>query len=185
MTLNEIIVSALRRLDRGTDRQTIGAYRSVFTNYANTAIKQIARQYKQCKKETVALDSDNQFNVTSLSRGCFMIHSVLVDGKPVDFYQEPAGSGLFTVKTDANSATVVYQFVPAGLSATTDIPELPPYMHDIIPYYIVACERAGGDPETQGTASVDFQLFNSQLQSILRETMGEPRSYKLMNYDNF
>jgi hypothetical protein len=55
-------------------------------------------------------------------------------------------------------------------------------MHDLITHYVVACERCGGDPETQGTSSADFQLFNEGLREILRETRGEPRSYNLLNY---
>ena len=45
-----------------------------------------------------------------------------------------------------------------------------------------ACDRCGGDPNTQSTASADFQMFNAALGAILPASRGEPRSYKLKNY---
>ena len=183
MTLDEIIVSALQRLDRGTDTQTITQYRPVFTIYANKAIKLIADEYKACKKETVMLDSESSFSVLDLSHGCRKIVKITDNThNVVDWWQDPPGSGLITVDTTDSVATVTYQFVPKEVSSTIDVPEVPEIFHDIIPYYIVACERAGGDPNTQSTASVDFQLFNSQLNDMCRSHLGERRAYELTNY---
>lgn len=182
MTLNEIIASSLGRLNRGTDEQTIDFYRFTFTDYANRAIKKLAYRFKQCRKETVELDNSHAFDVKSLQRGCYKIMDVRAAGKSVDFWQEPMGSGFFMCDTKETAVDVVYQFVPPRISASADRPELPEHMHDLIPLYVVACERCGGDPETQGTASADFQLFNDGIQELQRETRGEPRSYKLLNY---
>lgn len=182
MTLNEIIAASLGRLGRGTDEQTIDFYRHTFTDYANRAIKKIALEFKQHRKEAVELDEDGMFDVKSLARGCYAISEVRAAGKSVDFWQEPLGSGFFMCDTKEPTVDVFYRFVPARVSASADVPELPEYMHDLIPLYVVACERCGGDPDTQGTASADFQLFNEGLRELLRETRGEPRSYKLLNY---
>ena len=183
MTLDELIVSALRRLDRGTDTQTIQAYRPVFTVYANKACKKIAEEYKACRKETVALDADHSFNVTSLQRGCYKIMGIKDSKKDwLEFWQDPPGSGIVVCDTTDASVSVTYRYVPRELTSTVDIPELPEMFHDIIPYYIVACERAGGDPQTQSTASVDYQMFNDQLASICASHLGEFRAYELKNY---
>lgn len=182
MTLNEIIAAALGRLGRGNDEQTIDHYRSTFTDYANRAVKKISLKFKQTRKETIVLDEEYMFSVGDLSRQCYKILAVRAAGKHVDFFQDPPGSGDFVCRTKEPEVDVTYRFVPNKLSAPSDVPELPEYMHDIIVHYIVACERCGGDPETQGTSSADFQLFNQELSELLRETRGEPRSYKLMNY---
>lgn len=183
MTLDEIIVSALRRLDRGVDTQTITDYRSLFTMYANKAVKLIAEEYKACRKESVTLDAESSFDVTTLERECTKIVKI-TDGshKTLDWWQDPPGSGLVVVDTNEPAVTVTYRFVPQELSSTVDVPELPSMFHDIIPYYIVACERAGGDPQTQSTASIDFQLFSQQLDQMCRSHLGERRAYELQNY---
>ena len=181
MTLNEIIVASLLRLNRGTDTQTIRTYRDVFTDSANKAIRKIALRYKQSRKETIVL-SDGSFNVRALSRNCIRIDEVRSSGKAIDFWQDPPGSGIVFCNTESNSVDVVYRYLPERLSSTTDTPDLPEYAHDLIVHYVVACERCGGDPGTQGTASADFQMFQTGLAELGRSNMGEPRSYKLLNY---
>ena len=182
MTLEQIIVDALRRLERGTDTQTLKAYRRVFTTYANAAIKRIADVFEQCRKETVDLDDEKMFAVSALSHGCWQIISIRDSKRDCYFQQDPPGSGLVRVHTLDHSVTVTYRFVPRELSATSDVPELPEFAHDLIHYYIVACARAGGDPDTQNTASVDFQLFESKLSRLAKSTLGEPESYRLRNW---
>lgn len=182
MTLNEIIVESLQRLDRGTDTQTIRAYRNLFKTYANRALKRIALQYKQCRKETVELDVSHQFEVASLERECLRIVDVKDGERPCYFFQDPPGSGFVTVKTDVTSVVVVYRFVPKALAASDDVPELPLYMHDMIPYYVAACEKAGGDPDTYETSTIDYQMFNDMLNNIVPESLGEPPSFQLKHF---
>lgn len=184
MTLDEIIVSALRRLDRGTDTQTIQDYRPVFTVYANKACKKIAEEYKGCRKEEIELDEDCSFNVNDLERGCYKIVKIRDRSRRpfVEFWQDPPGSGIVVVDTQDPVVSVTYRYVPKEMSSTIDVPEIPEIFHDIIPYYIVACERAGGDPQTQSTASVDYQLFNDQVARMCRSHLGEFRAYELKNY---
>lgn len=181
MTLTEIIVGALQRLDRGTDNQTIDHYRGKFTLYANKAIQIIARQYRACRKETATL-SGGTFRLDDLERQCVKVLDVKANGKSVDYWQEVDGSGEFVAATEEPAVDVFYRFLPQTVSSSSDVPELPKHMHDMIVNYVVACERCGGDPDTQGTASADFQLFNSQLASIERCTLGQPRARRLINY---
>ena len=182
MTLAEITASALQRLHYGSDTQTVETYRDAFADYANRAIRKIAARFKQNRKDTVQLSDADTFNVNDLSRECIRITEVRANGSSIDFWQDVPGSGEFSCDTDADSVDVVYRFVPKPLENTIDVPELPGHLHDMIVYYVVACERAGGDPGTQKTSSVDFQLFNACLADIRPASRGEPRSFKLNNY---
>lgn len=183
MTLNDIISAALLMLERGTDAQTIENYRDQFTKYANDAVYEISLRFKQQKKETVPL-IERSFSVSDLSRDCLRVTEVLVNGKKVDYWQDPHGSGTFKVAAndEAEEAVVAYRYVPKEMTSPTDVPELPDYQHRLIPYYVVACQRCGGDPSTQDTASAHFALFNNKVSQLQRETRAEPRSYKLIHY---
>ena len=182
MNLDEIIVASLRRLDRGTDTQTIQTYRPLFTTYANQACREIAKEFKPCKKETMSLDVDKSFDITHLDRGCYKIVRIADSTGEKEFWQDPPGSGFVVVDTKESDVSITYRYVPKEMASTIDEPELPEFLHEIIPHYIVACERAGGDPQTQSTASVDFQLFNEKLATMCRSHMGERRAYELHNY---
>lgn len=197
MTLNDIISTSLTMLERGTDAQTIDHYRAQFTKYANDAVMEILSRVKQQRKEVLTkwadtenadtrtkgvLNADNTFSVDTLTRDCIRVTSVLVDGKPVEYWQDAYGSGTFKVDTDKAEAVVSYRFVPKEMSSSTDVPELPAHMHRLIPYYVVACQRCGGDPATQGTSSAHFSIFNNMVRALERETRGEPQSFRLLNY---
>ena len=184
MTLTEIIVASLERLGRGTDNQTIKRYRPSFTNYANKAVFLIAKRYKPCKMESVPVTNET-FNISSLTREPIRLLRVLDNGSEVSYEQTYNGSGIFTV-SGVTSATVdvVYRFVPKTLSNSQDVPELPEYTHDAIVNYVVASARAGGDPDTQASASFDFQLFNEQLRGIHPSDLGQTSASKITNYFN-
>lgn len=182
MTLAEIVDSALHRLHYGADTQTVNTYRDAFTDYANRAIRKIAVRFKQNRKETVQLSDEDTFNVSDLSRECIRITEVRANGSAVDFWQDVPGSGEFSCDTDADSVDVIYRFMPKPLENVIDAPELPSHLHDMIVHYVVACERCGGDPDTQQTASADFQMFNACLSEMRPASRGEPRSFKLNNY---
>ena len=181
MTCTEIVVAALDRLGRGTDDQTVENYWSTFLQYANRAIRIIARRYKACRREIVPL-TDGVFSVDQLERECLKIVRVMADGRSVGFEQDVDGSGEFTCDTTAPEVAVYYRFLPKFVVSHTEVPELPNRMHEIIVHYIVACERFGGDPDTQGTASADFEIFNSLVAAIESCKLGQASAYTLDNY---
>lgn len=186
MTLNELIVSALERLERGTDNNTIDHYRAEFTDYANTAVELIARKYLPVRKETVELTVDSDGNrlldLDNLSRDVIKLVDVRANGSSVGFEQDADGSGQFVIDTTASSVVVLYRFLPKKLSNPTDVPELPKHMHSYVKYYIVASARCGGDPYTQNTSSADFQMFNQFLYSLESVKLGQASAYVLQNY---
>lgn len=181
MTCTEIVVAALDRLGRGTDDQTVDNYWATFLQYANRAIRIIARKYKACRKETVPL-TDGVFSTDQLERECVKIVRVVANGQSVGFEQDVDGSGEFTCNTTATEATVYYRFLPKLVVSHIEEPELPRHMHVLITHYIVACERCGGDPDTQGTSSADFEIFNSLVAAIESCKLGQASAYTLDNY---
>ena len=181
MTLNDIISASLVMLERGSDAHTIDHYRAQFTKYANDAVEEIINRVKQERKEIVTLENRG-FSVNDLERSCLRVTSVRVNGKPVYYQQDPEGSGNFVVATSADEVEVYYRFYPKPMSSSTDQPELPEHMHSVIPYYVVACQRCGGDPYMQGTSSAHFSIFNEKVRNLERLHRGEPSSFKLLNY---
>jgi hypothetical protein len=185
MTLNEIITKSLAIMERSTDSESLSMYRAQMTVYANDAVRKIAERYKGAKTETLTL-TNGTFDISALTRQPTKIISVISGDKPVWFYQKTEGTGVFTCEGLPNGAATVdvtYRFVPKMLIGNNDVPELPLYTHDIIPYYVVACERASaGDGDTQAAASVYFQLWNAGLANVKSAHMGEPGSYALINY---
>lgn len=180
MTLNDIIVSALRQLERGTSAQTIDKYRGVFTDYANAAVRRLARRFKVTREDEVQLEN-SRFSIDDLSRDCLRIMEITENGKRIIFDRETTGHFYVLAKDPNGKVKVFYRFMPRDMTSTSDVPELPNHIQRAIPYYVVACERCGGDPETQGTSSAHFSLFNSEVAMIERETMGDFKSTKLLN----
>ena len=192
MTLNEIMASALQRLGRGNDPQTIEAYRDVFADYANEAVRQIAERFIAQRAEEVDLQTDDEgkryVRLSDLSHGCRRVEGIVVGDKPRPYIQVPQGTAEFYVYLrdkelgSYDKATVYYRPIPATLENTVDVPEVPEYTHYLIVHWIVAMERAGGDPNMQGTSGIDFQLFNQGLMSITNAHYGEPRGNRLLHY---
>lgn len=118
--------------------------------------------------------------------------------KPLWFNQSILGMPYICVRgKDIEPGTPVwveYRYVPEPMSvtsltptgtppvATPDEPELPAYLHELIPLYVRAREQCGQDPSTQGTSSAFFSLFNQKVYQLQRETMATPDSFKLIGY---
>ena len=181
MTLGEIIQKSLQRLEFGDDPQAVESYEAIFTSYANQAIRKIARKYGKTRKETLTL-TDSQFELTDLDYGCIKIMSVSDSTGEIVYYQDPEGSEIYTCDTEEATVDVVYQYYPATLTTGSETPDVPSVIHDAIPHYIVACYRAGGDPDTQSTASIDYQLFNAAIKELGTAVTSNPRSSRIKNW---
>ena len=184
MNLNDMIAKTLVMLGRGRDQQTIDRYRPAFTDFANEAVYKISKRFKQCRRDAVTLDASAQFDTDTLPRQCVRIERVTdADEKDVAFWQPVRGASKVKCDTDAlSTVNVIYRFVPATLLNGNDVPELPLYQHRLIPLYIRAMEMCGGDPNTQGTASAYFSIFNAEVREIESESRAMPDSYNILNY---
>ena len=176
------MTAALNRLSRGTDSLTVDNNRAAFLDSANKALRIIARQYQPVRRDLIELSDEKTFSTDDLERECTKITKVVVNGSEVGYEQDVNGSGEFTVETTEDECYVYYRYVPKMLSNDIDVPEIPKHMHEYIVHYVVACERCGGDPYTQGTSSVDFQIFDQFVRSIESCKLGQPSAYRLVNY---
>ena len=115
--------------------------------------------------------------------------------RPYDFKQFVHGQPyIHVIDRHAKAGDYVmveYLYVPTPMSAdslnalapdTIDSPDLPEYLHALIPLYVRAREQCGQDPTTQGTSSAYFGLFNQKVYQLQRETMATPDSFKFIGY---
>lgn len=132
--------------------------------------------------------------LTDLGGGSFSVE-VPLDKRPYDFRQYVIGQPYIHVLDRHAKAgdyvAVEYRYVPNPMSAsslnavapaTIDEPDLPAYLHALIPLYVRAREQCGQDPSTQGTSSAFFSLFNQKVYQLQRETMATPDSFKFIGY---
>lgn len=183
MTLNDIIVAALRYLERGSNAQTIDKYRDAFTDYANAGIRRLAIRFKLTRSDEIVLDAKKRFNVNLLPRQCMVIEKI-TDADGTSLTWDEITTGVIEVSSAAAPETTVevfYRYIPKELSSSSDTPELPAYMHSAIPYFVVGCQRSGGDGDSQPTAAVYFELFQREVNNIQNSHYGAAKSYTLKN----
>ena len=117
------------------------------------------------------------------------------DKRPYEFSQIVHGLPYIHVwGNDAkvgDAIAVEYRYVPNPMTVESleyvapnepDSPDLPPYLHSLIPLYVRAREQCGQDPSLQGTSSAYFSLFNQKVYQLQRETLATPDSFQFKNY---
>ena len=122
-------------------------------------------------------------------------HDVHFDKRPYDFKQFVHGAPYIHVwGNDAKAGDVIaveYLYVPVPMTVESldnqapnepDSPDLPTYLHSLIPLYVRAREQCGQDPSLQGTSSAYFSLFNQKVYQLQRETLATPDSFMFKNY---
>lgn len=122
-------------------------------------------------------------------------YEALLDKRPYYFQQFVHGQPFIHVLDRhvkaGDCVAVEYLYVPNPMRAdsltalapdTIDSPDLPEYLHALIPLYVRAREQCGQDPSTQGTSSAYFGLFNQKVYQLQRETMATPDSFKFIGY---
>ena len=173
MTLNEILVDALAQLDRSSDPAMLKRYRPAFTSYANDVVQEIADDFRLSKTESVTLE-DGKFTISDLSDICTKIENI--ENMP----WKVVGDTVTVAAKDKTEVVVQYRYLPAKLTNDTDIPGIPLQFHRLIVPYVIARFRAGGDGDTQGTASIYFSLYNEMKRKLMRQ-YGQLSDYKLVN----
>lgn len=184
MTLSAIITSALAQLDRGEDPQLVTKYESKFTQYANDAVLDMAKDFPLHFTESVTLDG-GKFYTTDLSKWATKILSVKQDGEAVDWDLGDELGEIVCVDAVGEELTgsvdVKYKYVPSAMTSTSDIPGIPEQLHRIIVTYVVARDKASGDPTTQGASTIYFQLYERQKSGMMLGGLGAPSQYKFIN----
>lgn len=129
-----------------------------------------------------------------LGNGSFR-YDVDLKARPYDFQQFVHGQPFIHVldrrAKDGDYVAVEYRYVPNPMNADSinnvapfeiDSPDLPEYLHSLIPLYVRAREQCGQDPSLQGTSSAFFSLFNQKVYQLQRETLSTPDSFQFKNY---
>ena len=182
MTLNDIVVEALKELGYGDDAQAIEVYSPKFTPWVNEAVRKIADHYGKTRTQTMTLNSDDQFSVATFEREYIDISRVVdEDDNEIEFYQDPPSSGLFTCTTDDATVAVTYTYYPNILINASDTPDIPVFAQAIIPTYVIGKEKMSGDASTQSTASAYFQLFHSAVRSLPTAKRGDVTAHRFRN----
>lgn len=176
MTLNDILVSALAQLDRGSDPMTMDAYRKRLTDYANDAQSDLARALRLSRTET-AHPSGGIVELSDLSRDCLKIVKVEQLGHAVKFKSTDTGAIALPYN---ETARITYRYEPERLEQPSDVSELPEHAHGLIVTYVVARERMAGDVSTQRGANVYLSMYEAA-KSRLRPRPGDPAGYEIVN----
>lgn len=162
-----MIYSALRQLERGTDAQTVDKYRDVFTDYANAALFEIAKRLRPSYISKVTLDKNGRLDINTLPRACMYIETI----SDAETGSEMAWSEIYTGTVEVTNGAdkevnVFYRYIPIDLTSPTDEPQLPEYMHKIIPYYIVACHKQDTNTETEYDYFTQFYRHLAQISNM-------------------
>lgn len=179
MTLLEMLTGALTLLERGTDAQTVEAWRDKLTRYLNDAILDMANTLQPRRSEEVTLAS-GEIDLSRLARGCVKVLKLVRGGRRYAFYYG-AGTGKLHVPGVADGAmTLTYRYVPAALAVDTDVPDLPVFCHGALIQYAVARERAMGDHASISSARACFDLYLAAKRSLCAHA-GEADAYRIEN----
>lgn len=184
MTLSAIITSALAQLDRGEDPQLVTKYESKFKQYANDAVLDLAKDFPMHFTEPVIL-VNGKFYTTDLSKLAVKILTVKQNNRPVDWDLGDEAGEIVCLDANKNALTgsvdVKYKYTPSDMTSTSDIPGIPEQLHKCIVTYIVARDKASGDPTTQGASTIYFQLYERQKSGLMLGGLGAQSQYKFIN----
>lgn len=195
MNLNAIIEEAGALLNLGIDSSSLSAYYIKFRKFANDAVRIISKRFKQNRREVANLDEENCFELEDLNRTVLKIEKIeYVDDDGVAYplrWEQVNGRGTGVIRVyfpksieePPSSVYVIYTFEPMKMEQGDDIPEVPEFSHYLIPYYIAAQHRFSQDGDVAGMGAYQMQMFNSGLNDLEREQVGEYRTYKLKGYN--
>ena len=180
MTLAGIITKALSDLDYGTDTHVMEKFTRKFTNFANDAMADIAESFKPTCIDTI-INNGSPISFADLSRKCLKIIKISNDSNDVSWCLY--GTDKFIVLAEEGvEVKIEYQYVPNDMSSLTDEPDLPSYLHRLIPIYVVGRQRMVGDPYAQNSAGVHMQQYDNSKNKVLKNKhRGQPSSYKIYN----
>jgi len=194
MNLHEIISEACAILHLGTEASMMSPYAEEFKKFANDAVIEISRKQRQVRTDIVELDNHLEFPLTDLDRMCMKVVSIQdMFGRELAWRQTAIGTGVIHVYLPiaviegdtVKEVRVMYQFRPARMVNPEDVPELPEFAHDAIPYFIAAqhCYSQRGGKNNAGAGEYYEREFQSMLQNMPFPYYGERASKELHNYN--
>ena len=192
MNLHEITADACAILHLGTEASMMSPYMEEFRKFANDAVIEISRKQRQVRTDIVELNKDLEFPLTDLDRMCLKVVSIQdMKGRDLMWRQTAIGTGvihvflpLAVIEGDTvEKVRVMYQFRPARMVNPEDIPELPEFAHDAIPYFVAAQHNFSQGGDNAGMGNYYMNQFQSMLQNMPFPYYGERASKELHNYN--
>ncbi len=178
MNLKQLIIATLHELQRPTDSATVAQWQDRLTLYINEAIADIGVYLRPWRRSPLAV-VNGRLDLTQLPYLCTKVLAVEDgDGRRVVFYYGASVAELAVRGIPDGELYVVYRYAPRTLSGEFDEPELPAFCHPLIVTYAVARERCHMDGVSQGSAQLNFTLYETQKRR-LRYDFDEPSGYGL------
>lgn len=182
MTYNEIIKQALAHLEYRTDEDAVAEFFDRFMQYANAAVRIIAKDLRLEQVDTVQLNNGH-FTLSDLSKPLVTkISEVYVGNRQYPFV---TGSTLgdFVVGQVAPTATVNvrYKWMPVEETDGDAVPDIPEVFHPIIWMYIVYCHNNSRTSGVTGYSSQNWLNEFERQRRIIRRSYGAFESYRFKN----
>jgi len=179
MTAQQIIEQALNIMQYGTDQAD--EFFPSFRIYLDFAARDIASDAQLYTTEDVDL-VDGSFNVAILQKTCSRVMRVTQDGRELYTVVGDSFGDIKVQGAKEEPVRVKYLYVPRPIVELFDKPDVPEQFFPIIANYIVACHKGNGNPNTQGEASLYFQLYQTDKRNLIRFLRGTTESFELKNY---
>lgn len=167
MTLLELIRGALEQLDRGTDAQTIEAWRDKLTRYFNDAVEDLTSVAPPRNAEEIAL-LNGRFQTGELKKTCVKLLAVIAKGQRWPFYYGAGANEVCVPNLTEGFVTAVYRSAPGVLEIDTDVPDIPAPYHSALILYAVGRERSMGDEASLSAARACFELYAAKKRMLMQ-----------------
>lgn len=179
MTLKELLTGALLQLDRGTDAQTIEAWRDKLTRYLNDAMIDLTADLQPRRTDPLPI-TDGTVDLSALPRAVVKVLALACGGTRLCFYYGATNDVLRVPGVESGTAQITYRYMPTLLQFDTDVPDLPSWCHGALISYAVGRERASGDAASINAAKVCFELYHAA-KRCMRAHRGEANAYRIEN----
>ena len=153
MTLLQLLIAALDELERPHDEATLALWRERLTAYANEAIADLYATFRPWRRESLT-PQNGVLTLTALTMPCSKVLGLERDGVRIPFYYG----------TDTNELVI------------------PGWGNDpLIVLYMVARDRAHGDPAAQNGSRLRLSVYEAQKRR-LKLDYDEPSGCRICNY---
>ncbi len=179
MTLTQILSEALVQLNLETDAQNAKAYKKKHTLYANEGAQDLALYLKLRRTDQLTLTS-GALDLSALPRQCIRVLSVARGGTEYEFYYGAASGTIQVPYLTDGAVDVTYRYAPNDMTSDSDEPDIPKYLHKLLPTYIAGREHTTDDPTQQSRAKAYFELYEAGRRRA-RTNAGETDAFRIVN----
>ncbi len=177
MTVQDLIRNALAELEYPSDTAALPLWQEKLIRFANEAVADIVATFRPWRRDPLPL-TNGTLTLSALPRTAAKVLGVERCGVRLPFYYGESTGVLRVPGVPDGTLTVVYRYVPATLSALTDVPELPSCCHPLIVTYMVARFGMQNDAQGMNRASAALSVYEAQKRR-LKLDFDEPAGYDI------